>query len=237
MVGQARLPLRRSIATAGSAAPSVETAPLAEDAHFMKLALRHAQYAFREKEVPIGAVLVDAQGRVLATARNGVETSKDATAHAEVAVLRKAAQMLGNWRLSNCTLYTTLEPCAMCFGAVQGFRIRRIVYGARDVRLGALGSWIDLSQKPHPFHTVQITGGVLADESSLLLRRFFQLRRRESLSGKSSSASDDDDDDDEEVSGGGVVGVSAVASANYEEARGGGEGPAAVAEPAPGPAI
>jgi len=165
----------------------------------MKLALRHAQFAFREKEVPIGAVLVDDNGRVLASARNGVEASKDATAHAEVSVLRKGAQLLGDWRLSNCTLYTTLEPCAMCFGAVQGFRIRRLVYGARDVRLGALGSWTDLSANPHPFQTVQIRGGVLQDESATLLRRFFQLRRRERQGGGQVLGEEEEEQEDVEV--------------------------------------
>ena len=159
------------------------TAELPGDEHFMRLALRHAQFAFREKEIPVGAVLVDEHGSVLATARNSVETSKDATAHAEVAVMRKAAQMLGNWRLANCTLYTTLEPCAMCFSAAQSFRIRRLVYGAFDKRLGALGSWVDLTSQPHPFHKVEVTGGVLEEEASTLLRRFFQLRRREKQTG------------------------------------------------------
>jgi tRNA(adenine34) deaminase len=155
------------------------------DEHFMRLALRHAQFAFREKEVPVGAVLVDGEGRVVAAGRNGVEQQKDATAHAEISVLRKAAKLIGNWRLQDCTLYTTLEPCAMCFSAAQGFRVKRVVYGAKDTRLGALGSWINLSEKAHPFHTIEVTSGVLEEESGTLLKRFFQLRRREKSSASS----------------------------------------------------
>ena len=174
-----RLPLTLSRSLSLSSVLPQRSPVVDGDEHFMKLALRHAQFAFREKEVPIGAVIVDEQGRVLAAARNGVESTNDATAHAEVLVMRKAAKLLSNWRLQNCTLYTTLEPCAMCFGAMQGFRIGRIVYGAKDHRMGALGSWTDLSSLEHPFHAVQVTGGVLQEEASTLLRRFFQLRRRE----------------------------------------------------------
>ncbi len=93
--------------------------------------------------------------------------------------LRQAASMRNNWRLNNCTLYTTLEPCPMCMGAIQGFRIKRVVYAAPDLRLGSLGSWIDLVNANHPFHNVEVTGGVLEEESSILLKRFFQMRRRE----------------------------------------------------------
>lgn len=171
----ARRPLFATPTTARSATAGAEN----QDAHFMRLALRHAQWAFREKEVPIGAVLVDEGGRVIAAARNSVESRKDASAHAELSVLKKASQVLGNWRLQNCTLYTTVEPCAMCMGAAQGFRVRRLVYGAADHRLGACGSWVNLADTNHPFCNVEVTGGVLADESSILLRRFFQLRRRE----------------------------------------------------------
>jgi tRNA(adenine34) deaminase len=174
-----RLPLTLSRSLTLNSVLSQRSPAVEGDEHYMKLALRHAQFAFREKEVPIGAVIVDGQGRVLAAARNGVESANDATAHAEVLVMRKAAKLLSNWRLHNCTLYTTLEPCAMCFGAIQGFRIGRIVYGAKDHRMGALGSWTDLSSLEHPFHAVQVTGGVLQEEASTLLRRFFQLRRRE----------------------------------------------------------
>jgi tRNA(adenine34) deaminase len=149
------------------------------DEYFMRLALRHAQHSFREKEVPIGAVVVDSNGVVLAAARNGVEGKKDATAHAEIECLRKAAKLRSNWRLNDCTLYTTLEPCPMCLGAIQGSRIKKVVYGAPDHRVGACGSWVNLVQAKHPFHAVEVIGGILQDESSILLKRFFQMRRRE----------------------------------------------------------
>lgn len=160
------------------------------DAHYMRLALRHAQFAFREKEVPIGAVIVDDQGRVVAAGRNGVNAQNDATAHAEIVTMRKASKILNNWRLNNCTLYTTLEPCLMCLGAAQGFRLNRIVYGAQDHRLGALGSWVNMQDNLHPFHQVQITSGVLQEESSALLKRFFQNRRRENESARNADLSE-----------------------------------------------
>jgi tRNA(adenine34) deaminase len=147
------------------------------DEAFMRLALRHAQHAYREKEVPIGAVIVDNNGIVVAASRNRVESEFDATAHAELDCMRKAAKIKMNWRLSNLTLYSTLEPCAMCMGAMQAFRIDRVVYGAKDIRLGACGSWIKIDEN-HPYHKIQISGGVLSDESSNLLKSFFVNRRK-----------------------------------------------------------
>lgn len=149
----------------------------AQDEYFMKLAIRHAQAAYREKEVPIGAVLVDKNGTVIAACRNQVEAQQDATAHAEVDCLRKGAKLLETWRLIDCTLYTTLEPCPMCLSAIQHFRVKRLVYGAPDIRLGSCGSFISLTN--HPFHKLEITGGILKEESSMLLRRFFQGLRKE----------------------------------------------------------
>ena len=173
----------RRCATMGSL--SVETEELSvgsrdKEENFMRLALRHAQHAFREKEVPIGAVIVDSNGIVLATARNQVETKHDVTAHAEIECLRKVTKLRNNWRLPDCTLYTTLEPCPMCLGAIQASRIKRVVYGASDLRVGACGSWVDLVSSKHPYHTVEIKSGLLQEESSILLKRFFQMRRRES---------------------------------------------------------
>jgi tRNA(adenine34) deaminase len=156
---------------------AVQTAD--KHSHFMKLALRHAQHAFREKEVPIGAVLVDEDGIVVAAARNRVEALCDATAHAEMECLRRASKIKGNWRLLNCTLYTTLEPCTMCASALQSFRVKKVVYAAPDRRLGGLGSWVDLVGAKHPFHELEVESGVCAEESALLLKRFFQMRRRE----------------------------------------------------------
>eukprot|EP01041_Mallomonas_annulata_P004603 gene4603-9142_t len=172
--------LRRSTALRCSSQKiQMSTSSRAAEVYFMKLALRHAQHAFREKEVPIGAVVVDGNGTVLATARNRVEHFKDATAHAEIQCLRAASELRGNWRLSDCTLYTTVEPCAMCMGAIQGFRVRKVVYAAKDHRLGALGSWINMVDAEHPFHKVEVQGGILEEDSSILLKRFFQMRRRE----------------------------------------------------------
>lgn len=148
-----------------------------KDEGFMKLAIRHAQAAYREREVPIGAVLVNSDGIVVAACRNQVEAEKDASAHAEINCLRKAAKLQSNWRLLDCTLYTTLEPCPMCLSAIQNFRVKRLVYGARDIRLGSCGSFVNLLE--HPFHKVEITGGVLEEESSNLLKRFFQGLRKE----------------------------------------------------------
>jgi len=149
------------------------------DEVFMKLALRHAQHAFREDEVPVGAVIVDENGNVLAASRNRVEAHHDATAHAEIVCMRLAAGMQKDWRLLKCTLYSTLEPCPMCLSAMQSFRIGRLVYGAKDTRLGACGSYVNLLDSKHPFNTMQVTGGLMAEESASLLKRFFRNRRAE----------------------------------------------------------
>jgi tRNA(adenine34) deaminase len=153
------------------------------DESFMRLALRHAQHAFREKEVPIGAVIVeDCSGLVLASARNCVEGIQDPTAHAEINCIRTACEVRRNWRLSDCTLYTTLEPCPMCMGAINAARIKRVVYGATDERLGATGGgYLDMTATQHPFHSVQLEGGMLAEESVQLMQRFFRNRRQDSL--------------------------------------------------------
>eukprot|EP01038_Epipyxis_sp_PR26KG_P005878 gene5878-8105_t len=153
-----------------------------KDISFMRLALRHAQHAYREKEVPIGCVIVDGNGFVVSSSRNRVESTTDASAHAELECLKKASKLRNNWRLSDCTLYSTLEPCPMCLGAIYSFRVKRVVYGANDIRLGACGSFINLPEQKHPFHTLEIKGGVLAEESTTLLKQFFQNRRKESTS-------------------------------------------------------
>lgn len=149
-----------------------------QDTHFMQLALRHAQHSFREKEVPVGAVIVDDKGLVVATARNRVESLQDCTMHAEMDCIRKASIQIGNWRLMNCTIYSTLEPCPMCMGAIQAARIKRLVYGARDPRIGACGSYVDLG-KDNPFNQVIVRSGLKELESSTLLKRFFRMRRLE----------------------------------------------------------
>lgn len=147
---------------------------------YMKLALRHAQHAFREGEVPIGAVIVDGSGTVIASSRNKVESRKDPTAHAEINCIRDAAEYFDNWRLLDCTLYTTLEPCPMCMSAANAARIKKVVFAANDPRLGAAGGgYLNMlsNSNPHPFHNVDIHGGIMADDSKQLMQRFFRNKR------------------------------------------------------------
>lgn len=150
-----------------------------QDESFMKLALRHAQHAFRESEVPVGAVVVDENGEVLSASRNRVEAHHDATAHAEIVAMRQAAELRKDWRLLKCTVYSTLEPCPMCLSAMQSFRVERLVFGAKDTRLGACGTHINLLDVKHPYSSIEVSGGLMADESANLLKRFFLNRRQE----------------------------------------------------------
>ena len=150
----------------------------------MKLALRHAQHAFREGEVPIGAIIVDSGGTVIASSRNKVEATKDPTAHAEINCIRAAAEYFDNWRLLDCTLYTTLEPCPMCMSTANAARIKKIVFAANDPRLGAAGGgFLNMASdvNPHPFHNVDIHGGIMADDSKQLLQRFFRQKREKNM--------------------------------------------------------
>ncbi|MGH2612389.1 MAG: tRNA adenosine(34) deaminase TadA [Rhabdochlamydiaceae bacterium] len=144
---------------------------------FMKEALIEAQNGFEIGEVPVGAVLVY-QNQIIARSFNRVESLMDATAHAEMRCVRQGSEILENWRLSGCTLYTTLEPCPMCAGALISSRVDRVVWGASDLRQGAGGSLINLLGQNHPIHTVQTSFGVLAQESALLMQSFFQGRRK-----------------------------------------------------------
>lgn len=148
------------------------------DHHFMQLALRHAALAPAMGEIPIAAVLVH-DGNVLATAHNYREISQDPTAHAEMLVIRKAAEQLGTWRLTDTTLYVTLEPCAMCAGAIILSRIPRLVFGAWDPKAGACGSVMDIPAERRLNHRVEVLGGVLEKESQALLQKFFRQLRRE----------------------------------------------------------
>ena len=151
----------------------------ARDEAAMAIALDEARAAASRGEVPVGAVVVDdTTGTIIARAGNAVEASHDATAHAELRAMRAAAQSVQNWRLQDATLYCTLEPCVVCLGAAYAFRIPKIVYGAPDHRMGAAGSWLDLPKETHPFHSLNIRGGVCAEESSKLLKDFFKERRR-----------------------------------------------------------
>jgi tRNA(adenine34) deaminase len=142
----------------------------------MRRALEQARAAWAEDEVPVGAVLV-AGGQLLAEARNRTRTLDDPTAHAEVVALRAAAARRGQWRLLDATLYVTLEPCAMCAGAMVLARIRRLVYAAPDPKSGMCGSLGCLVQDPRLNHRMDMTRDVLADEAGALLRDFFRARR------------------------------------------------------------
>lgn len=151
------------------------------DDFFMREALKEAKKALAKDEVPVGAVLVY-ENRIIAKGFNQVEMLKDATAHAEMICLSAGSENMGDWRLTDATLYTTLEPCCMCAGAVLAARIKRLVWGAPDVRLGVNGSWIDVFEKKHPMHSVEITTHVLADESRDLLQGFFAKKREKKCS-------------------------------------------------------
>lgn len=148
------------------------------DSAFMHLALAQARDAAAAGEVPVGAVVVK-DGLVIATGRNGPVNAHDPTAHAEMVALRAAAQVLGNYRLDGCELFVTLEPCAMCSGAMLHARLARVVFGATDPKTGAAGSVIDLFGQKQLNHQTQVQGGVLADACSAELQSFFQLRREE----------------------------------------------------------
>jgi len=144
---------------------------------FMRLALQEAQQALEEEEVPVGAVIVHA-GRVIARAHNQREQLRDPTAHAEMIAITQAAESLGSWRLEDCTLYATLEPCPMCAGAILQARIASLVYGAADPKAGAVQTLYQLLSDPRLNHRVQTTSGVLVAECGAILTRFFQQQRR-----------------------------------------------------------
>ena len=142
----------------------------------MKEALKQAKKAYANGEVPVGAVLVY-KNEIVSRAHNQVELLQDATAHAEMLCITSAASSIGNWRLEGMTLYCTLEPCAMCAGALLASRIKRLVWSAPDIRLGANGSWVDLFSQKHPMHTIEVKGRVLEEEAAALMKSFFQERR------------------------------------------------------------
>jgi tRNA(adenine34) deaminase len=142
----------------------------------MARALGCARRAAREGEVPVGAVLV-ARDEVIAEGWNQPVATHDPTAHAEIVALRAGAQHLGNYRLTECTLYATLEPCTMCMGALLNARVARLVFGAWDLKAGACGSVIDLPREPRLNYRIDVFGGVLIDEAAALLQQFFESRR------------------------------------------------------------
>lgn len=152
--------------------------PKDDDERFMLEALKEAWKAFQKKEVPVGAVLVH-NNRVIARGHNQVEMLKDATAHAEMLCITAGESALENWRLAETTLYCTIEPCSMCAGAMLLARLPKLVWGAPDVRHGANGSWVNIFEKPHPMHTIEVRRGILEEVCANLLREFFQMRREE----------------------------------------------------------
>jgi len=143
----------------------------------MRLALREAQRAREHGDVPIGALVVRDDGEVIAAVHNERERRQDPTAHAEILALREAAQALGSWRVLETTLYVTLEPCAMCAGAIVLARVPRVIYGASDPKAGAAGSVLDVLAEPRLNHRPEVRGGVLREECGELLSAFFASRR------------------------------------------------------------
>jgi tRNA(adenine34) deaminase len=155
---------------------AVTTHDFAADEQFMALAIEEARHAVDHGDVPIGAVVVRG-GEVIGAARNERELLQDPTAHAEVLALRAAAAAAGSWRVLDATIYVTLEPCAMCAGAIVLARVPRVVFGTTDPKAGAAGSVLDVLAEPRLNHRPAVTGGVLADECAALLREFFAARR------------------------------------------------------------
>ena len=158
-----------------------------DDERFMRAAIAEAGRAAAEDEVPVGAVLVRA-GQIVTRDRNRRERLHDPTAHAEMLVLTGAAAALETWRLDGCTLYVTLEPCAMCAGAVVLSRVPRVVYGASDPKAGAAGSVLEVLRHPRLNHRAEVTGGVLATECGALLVDFFAGKRRAARTSRPASS-------------------------------------------------
>lgn len=197
---------RRLMTVCSTGASPIRTRGSADDVRGMREALKQAHKAYAAGEVPIGAVVMNPDGDIVGTGRNRVEELRDVTAHAEIQALRSATSAgspartgrglegssMGSlpaeapvwqpsWRLNGHVLYCTVEPCAMCFSAMSLARIRRLVYAAPDLRLGACGTWIDLTSERHPYHTLdEIASGICEEEASELLRRFFRERRAQS---------------------------------------------------------
>ncbi len=144
----------------------------------MRLALEEADAAAQAGDVPVGAVLVDAAGALLARGRNRREVDQDPTAHAEIDALRAAARARGDWHLNGCTLYVTMEPCPMCAGALVNARVARLVYGCTDLKAGAVDTLFTIGKDPRLNHRFEVTAGVLADECAAALKRFFTERRK-----------------------------------------------------------
>ena len=166
--------------TSGIEAKSVNSM---DDNHYMGLALAEARKAFAIGEIPIGAVLIR-DGQVIAAAHNLRETCHDATAHAEIIVIRQACQELQTWRLTGATLYVTIEPCPMCAGALVNSRVSRLVYGSADSKAGAVESIFNVVQNQALNHRMDVTAGVREEECAALMKEFFQARRKTNASEK-----------------------------------------------------
>lgn len=147
-----------------------------DDIYFMNEALRLAKKAFQKEEVPVGAVVVR-EGKIIGRAHNQVEMLKDATAHAEMLAITQAEAAVEDWRLTDCDLYVTKEPCVMCAGALVHVRMRRVIFGCADEKSGGAGGQINLLQMPSLNHRCVVVSGVLREESAGLLQQFFQQRR------------------------------------------------------------
>jgi len=148
------------------------------DEHYMREAIAQAQAASARGEVPVGAVIVNAQGQIIARTGNAPISIVDPTAHAEILAIRDAAYGTDNYRLNGTTLYVTLEPCTMCAGAISNARIARVVYGAADVKGGAVDSGVKFFEQATCHHRPEVTGGILADDCAEILTAFFKARRR-----------------------------------------------------------
>lgn len=147
------------------------------DETLLQRAIEQAHLAAQAGEVPVGSVVVGSDGAVLSSGQNRVIRDNDPTAHAEIVALRAAGAALGNYRLEGCTVYTTLEPCAMCAGAMIHARIARLVYGTADPKAGAAGSVLGVLNHPRLNHRIEVVSGLMAEECGELLRRFFRERR------------------------------------------------------------
>jgi tRNA(Arg) A34 adenosine deaminase TadA len=154
-------------------------AATSDDLAYLRAAIAEAEAAERDGEVPVGAVLIH-DGNLIARGNNRVLRDNDPTAHAEIVALRAGGLALANYRLEDCTLYVTLEPCAMCAGAILHARIRRLVYGAPDPKAGACGSVLSVVNHPQLNHKVEVVSGLLAEECGALLTNFFRARRQSS---------------------------------------------------------
>jgi tRNA(adenine34) deaminase len=148
------------------------------DEECMCVALKEAQKAFDANEVPVGAALF-LNNKLICKTHNTVFATNDASNHAEILCLKEASKILGDYRLKDAVLYVTLEPCSMCAGAIHNFRIKKVIYGAKDLRVGAAGTLYNLFDDRHPIHKVEIEGGLKEIESAELLRKFFRKKREE----------------------------------------------------------